>query len=505
MIQSSTESNQQTPQERAKERVAQLGPQIQEWIEQSNHTDILGHYDEMVALAFQSEDNSLIAKVFNIYGSYFWRVGEADRAFSCMQKALVAARNGESHVQIGSVLNNIGNVFRVRGFFEEAIENFEMASKEFRLTDDIRGLAYTQGNIAAAYIETEQHALAEPYILEAIRLFREAGDKQGEANFLGDYAKIQLQLKQIDQAVASAERAISLVDQTKDPHTYGTLLNSLGLMYAGANRKADAKAVLEQALQMHRLTHNLRFVGVTLTNLGYLVREMGDTELAIQYYREAAAIQHEISDVRGETISYSNIASVNFSQRNWEECLVVIKKALASMPSHKDPKLLFEMLMLQAEVYRRMGDLVEAYAVCESAEDFAREQGKDALGIPICFKALLSIEHGDLAAAEEWFAKASKVVSPETPEAYAMYWIVRTMYWYTIATHIGAVVTKPESDSTRPTTPLPALDQGEAMIALQNAYREELVASDINANRTGKILIMLHNELQAKLTELGVQ
>ncbi|MDK9700011.1 MAG: tetratricopeptide repeat protein [bacterium] len=485
----------------ATQRMRELDESIQRWMNDDQHDELTAHYPEILEVANLCEDDRLKGRVFNAYGKYFYRVGQFDYAYISMQRALDSARRLENPQLIGALLNNIGSVFRVRGYFQEALDNFELARTEFQKLGNLLGIANTAGNIAVVYVETEQHQRSIPYFIEAIEFFRELGRKEEEANFLGDYAKVLVFLDQPEQATAMAEKALALMADSNDSYTKGTILNSLGFVYLHVSRFDDAKAALKQALEIHRAMHNQRFIGVTLTNIGFLARTMGNFDAAIEHFREAAELHKEIGDTRGQTISLWNIASVYFNKHRWKECLPILFHISETTPGYQDHVLSIEVLLLRAEVCRQLGDTAEALASIEIVERLLLEHYLELLGVTKSFRALLCLNQGDVVGAEKWLAKANELITPSTEEATAYYWVIKTLYQYTLVTEtkLPATTTTSNQESPQPVNPPP-----QALADLRAAYRKEQSAVRIRTYRITEILKLQHNEVVTKLASLGI-
>ena len=330
------------------------------------------------------------------------------------------------------MLNNIGNIFRVRSYYTEALENFEAALAELRAIDEKQGIGLTLGNIASLYIETEQHEKAEPYILEAIQIFHEIGNKQSEANFLGDYAKVLRQLDQLDKAIEVAEQAVAMLDES-DTYSHGTVLNSLGLLYIFANRLQDAQVTLERALACNRTSGNQRFVGITLSNLGIVARDMGDTETAIRRFQESSLIHSQTADIRGEAIANWNMLSILFSSKQWDKCHPLLNNIIDTLRGFNFPALEIDALLMLAELHWHQQEINDALSAIELAENAIIRNQPSYQVIVDSFRGLLMLEQGNLLEARVWLDKAQEILLGEPNDINNIYWAVKSLEFATIA------------------------------------------------------------------------
>ena len=111
---------------------------------------------------------------------------------------------------------------------------------------------------------------AEGYYREALRLFLESGDRQGE----------------------------------------GASLGSLGNIARKRGELAEAERLYEESLAIDREVGNRGGEAASLNNLGLIARKRGDLKEAERLYGESLAIQREIGDRQGEATSLGNLGNI---------------------------------------------------------------------------------------------------------------------------------------------------------------------------------------------------
>ncbi len=468
----------------AKKRLLELGKQVKQWVAEDRHEEILAAHDELIALTEEVGDEHLTTFVLYTYSFYYWRVGRFDDAFRYLQKSLAIVRRSGSPRQIGALLNNIGNIFRVRGYPTEARENYDQALTEFRAIDDKEGIANSLGNIAVMYIESRRHAEAEPYLLEAIQIFHDLGDQKSEANFLGDYAKVQFVLNQPEQSIATAERAVALAEAIPDNHTLGTVLNSLGLSLIAAKRFDEAFSALQRALEANRIAHNQRFEGVTLSNLGFAASEMGNFDRAIEYFNDAVEIHRRISDVKGTTLARWSIINVYFNQHNWEKCNQLIADIADDIRDLNNSDLEIIAFLKKAEVHRRLGDFVEAFATAELVEGFSQAHFPELKGLTQSYFALIELDQNRIEQAATWLLQAKSLTDQNSTEAITMYWLVQTRFLI-------------DSSSMN------RID--EQLSNIKQAYRQSIISDDITTGVLESVLKVIREDVIERINPLKIE
>jgi tetratricopeptide (TPR) repeat protein len=115
----------------------------------------------------------------NNVGEAYLRLGRADEALPCLQRALALARALNHTVSEGYALNNLGGVYRELGRYDEARQTFQ----------------------------------------EALAVRRRSGDRQGEANTLVEWGNLCLRAGQAPDAGRLWRRALAIYEDLGVPET----------------------------------------------------------------------------------------------------------------------------------------------------------------------------------------------------------------------------------------------------------------------------------------------
>ncbi len=120
----------------------------------------------------------------------------------------------------------------------------------------------------------------------------------------------------VDEAIALAERALSIQERTLGPEHPGIVnaINNLALLYRAADDYATAETLFERVLEITTDTLGPRdpAIAITINNLGMLYWEQGDYARAAEYLNKALSIwERSLGPDRPEVASsLSNVASL---------------------------------------------------------------------------------------------------------------------------------------------------------------------------------------------------
>ncbi len=96
--------------------------------------------------------------------------------------------------------------------------------------------------------------------------------------------------------------------------------------HMNAKEKKKWLGVLKELLEEHQAQDKQR--GLLLSNLGYLLESMGDTDKALYYYQQSLQITKEVGDKAGEGTILNNISGIYSARGDFDTALKYLKQAL---------------------------------------------------------------------------------------------------------------------------------------------------------------------------------
>jgi predicted ATPase len=162
---------------------------------------------------------------------------------------------------LGRVVRNQGDYKRATTLFQESLTLFREVGNQRGVADSIRSLgniAWTQGDYAAA------HTLYE----ESLTLFGECGDNRGTALALNNLGLVAREQGDYATARTRFEESLTLRRELGDKNGIAHSLFALGTV---AYRQGDdARALLEEGLELFHAVADLAHLAVTLAMLARL-------------------------------------------------------------------------------------------------------------------------------------------------------------------------------------------------------------------------------------------
>jgi predicted ATPase/class 3 adenylate cyclase len=205
-----------------------------------------------------------------------------------------------------------------------ALETVTLAQKAGDKEIEMRAYAY----IATSLHNQGKDADAVEYAEAGLRLAREIGHLNGEAQQLNTYGLITLKLRDPETARARLERSLEIYRQVGNLRGETFPLSNLGWVYAYVGDYASAQDYYEKALTSVRDVGNRSMEGGIAQSLGWVMGLQGDFAQAIAYLERGLRLARETAYRRGELYCQLNLSAYYELQGNFDMALVYAEQAL---------------------------------------------------------------------------------------------------------------------------------------------------------------------------------
>ena len=148
-------------------------------------------------------------------------------------------------------ISNLGLVYRRQGRYRQAAEHHQQALTLFRELGDRSGEAYALDNLGTVYWRQGHYEQAGEHHQQALILFRELGDRAGEAYALNGVGEILYATDHPEQARAQHTAALTLTSQIGDRYQQARAHNGLARTHHATGDTDWARHHWHQALALY--------------------------------------------------------------------------------------------------------------------------------------------------------------------------------------------------------------------------------------------------------------
>jgi CHAT domain-containing protein/tetratricopeptide (TPR) repeat protein len=235
-------------------------------------------------------------------GRYEVKIAEL-RMATAQDQTRVMAETADSE---GDLLERQGTAESLKN----AIEKREKALRLFKAAGDRQGEGSTLHRLGLTYFLLGENQKALGYYNQALSLRRDVGDRGGEGATLNGFGMVYNALGEKQKALDYFNQALPLIRSVGDRSGEGATLNGLGVVYSAMGENQKALDCFNQRLQLNRAVSDRNGEAAALNNLGNVYDEIGERQKALDHFNQSLAIRRSVGDRRGEAVTLHNIGLI---------------------------------------------------------------------------------------------------------------------------------------------------------------------------------------------------
>ena len=273
-----------------------------------------------------------------------------DCAKAVVEKGLSIIRKGSAE-EVGYIVENIdeshleevlwaellllkGYLLKLKGKWEEAIEEYEAALIIFKEAGLQNKMADAHAKIGRVYFETGKYDEAMALFETGLSLLNDEDDSVG-ARIYDEICQVHLRKGEIDEAEISINRALGIAEKISDVEMMARVNNTLGNIYLKKRMWEEAEICFRKCLDGLEGKDESMTV-IAINNLAITKYRTGKIEKAIEHWEEAAQKAESMKSLN-VMLTFANLGFMHFTTGNWKKAEYYCKKTLEiSEPVKKD-------------------------------------------------------------------------------------------------------------------------------------------------------------------------
>jgi CHAT domain-containing protein/Tfp pilus assembly protein PilF len=265
-------------------------------------------------------------EISNAEGLTLYQRGRYDEALEQLQAALDCFRKASDRVGEGMALNNIGDVYKGKGMYKEALEHYFRAEIIFDGEDTKLGVVLN--NIGEVYLSLGLQEKALDYFEDALFLYRGADDDAGIAGVLNNIGAALRKEGRYDEALDYFEDALAICIKLKDLSGEAIVRGNMGQTYSALGLYPKALGMYEQASIIFRELRYRTEEATALGSIGDVYLDLRRYTEAMERYQEARIIYHEVGNQFEEVVTLSDIGLVYQRKEAYTDALESYRQAM---------------------------------------------------------------------------------------------------------------------------------------------------------------------------------
>ena len=245
----------------------------------------------------------------------FLMAGDLKRALEEGKKAVkFYPKNPDAHLCLGAV-------YYASGLFDQAFESLRRAEK---FASKAENLMYIYNQIGGILYRKKNYDDALKYYMKSLSLAKNIENKKMQATILNNIGLLYQEKGDLDNALFYYMKSLELTEKEEDKAiTY----NNIASIYYSKGEYNKAKEFYKKAVVASELAGNLRSSGITLLNMGELYRKMKKYYLARKNLEEGIKRVKKVGDMYWTAVGYKYLGYLERELGRYERALDYFKKA----------------------------------------------------------------------------------------------------------------------------------------------------------------------------------
>jgi len=255
---------------------------------QGNYEEALEYFQKALPIQQRQADKTGLAASLKGIGNVYRSRGDYAAALENYFRSLSLSE--EMKAPIGTTLGSIGLVRALQGDYVRALEYYRKALKEFETTanniESARSLSLI-GNVY--YMQGGYESALESY-RQALTLREEMDDKSGQGDILAGIGSTLLRQKNYSEALDTFQKALTLFDSVGNKESVGEVLTRVSEAFLLQNDYSKALSAAESAVTIARQVDNTDLLWYARTLTGKAHEKLEHTTPAYQAFTDAVSL-----------------------------------------------------------------------------------------------------------------------------------------------------------------------------------------------------------------------
>ena len=319
----------------------------------------------------------IVSRTYGVLCQQQPAIGASDEAISICKNAVeagIAAKDVDGEAMMNT---DLAALYYLRGDLEKSAQMFQQAIKQFRQVGNRDGVATALSNFAGARLSEGELTEARKLLEQAIPEYEAIDDQEGVALNLNNLGDLRRQSGELQQAQAAYERAESVARKIDDKDATAYVLSGRGDLALDRGDLASARKSYEAALELRNEAGEKQLATESRVSLAKLAVEEGNAADAEKSARASRQQFHDDHQDDDELIADTVLINALVAQGKQSEAETEVKRdeRLGSASQNRFLHLEFELacgrVLLGSDHPEASGPLLQRVKVDAQRRGFA--------------------------------------------------------------------------------------------------------------------------------------
>ncbi|MGP1385356.1 MAG: CHAT domain-containing protein [Thainema sp.] len=196
------------------------------------------------------------------------------------------------------------------GSFQQSLQVWQQALAIYREIGDRQGEGVVLGNLGIAYASLGNYEQAISLYEQRLSVIREIGDRQDEAITFFRISEVYLSLGEYQKAFEILQATLAISREIDNLVGEASTLSNIGAVYFALGEFEEAIVFYDSALEILQELEDQNGIAIVLNNLGEANRRLGISSKSLSFYNQALSIFNETGDAQAEAKVLNNIGNI---------------------------------------------------------------------------------------------------------------------------------------------------------------------------------------------------
>ena len=278
--------------------------------------------NEFLQVRVEQKGVDVVVRLFDANGKQLAEMDSPNGTQGFEILTFIVAYAGVYTVEVGSLEANAA-----KGDYTIFLETPRAATERDRKTSQAKAV-FSEAQALFNQKTTESYRAAREKFLAASRLYREIGDKSGEAESLVQAGVISDDLGEKQKALDYYNQSLPVFRAVGDKVGEATMLNNIGFVYNALGENQKALGYYKQALPLFQAIPYKHGEAATLNNTGNVYFALGEKQKALDYYNQSLLHSRAVGDKYSEATTLGSIGGVYSALGELQKALEFINQSL---------------------------------------------------------------------------------------------------------------------------------------------------------------------------------
>lgn len=308
-------------------------------------------------------------------GDIYRVTGEWDPALQQYENAAKISREIKNEEQEAKSYIKIGEIKSERSEWDEAIKKFEKGLKISEKNNDVRGMGEAYKNIGYVHWRKAEFDKSLDYFNKTM----EYGKKINDPGMIA-YANLRIgtvysEKGEKEKGIEYLQKSIDISGRHGDFHTMAAAYNNIGEIYRAEGKYDEAIWYYKKQIEMAEKTGYVRLMGFGLSNSSECYAKKMELDLAKDYCDKALKIFTKLDEKYMIAASYHNYGLIYRFKKDWEKAIKYSQDCIKILKEINMPFDLAEIYYEFALLYKDKGDKKEMLDYLMKAKKLSEKIG----------------------------------------------------------------------------------------------------------------------------------